>query len=164
MSAFNADEIVSIGVEIEKNGRAFYLRAAAQAESTSVRAVFEKLAAWESEHVITFEKIKETLPSQDAIQGGWYEDEAAEAYFKAVAESHIFIKNRSMDDIFAQCPTERSALTLALQFEKESIALYEALLELMGHSLGGRKEVLEIIAEEQSHVLFIENALSQLAL
>ena len=58
---FNADEIFAMGVQIEKNGVAFYTTAANNTEDTDLKNLFLQLAEWEHNHVKLFENLRMKL-------------------------------------------------------------------------------------------------------
>lgn len=158
--AFNVDEIISIGIEIEKNGHEFYTKAARNAKLPSVKKLLETLASWEKEHLIAFDKIKKGLPSE-TDESGWYADEQAHGYFKAAADSHVFVKNSDIDKLVNQCENELQVLEMALTFEKDSVVLYQTLGALVNPAFGGKAELEEVIKEELMHISVIQEHIQE---
>jgi rubrerythrin len=54
---FNASEVFDIGVQIEKNGKEFYLAAEKRSNDPFLKTMFSQLAAWEGNHVELFEQL-----------------------------------------------------------------------------------------------------------
>ena len=54
---FSAGEVFEIGIEIEKNGKAFYEEAAANTADQTIREFFTELASWEDGHIKLFENM-----------------------------------------------------------------------------------------------------------
>ncbi len=160
-AAFNVEEIVSIGIEIEKNGRIFYKKAAETTTDSVLKATLEQLAAWESEHIYTFETIKRELASASTDES-WYANEESQGYFKAAADSHVFIQNSDIPSLLSDCDTPLDIFEMALRFEKDSIVLYQTLKELVNPALGGHEELDKVIKEELMHVAYIQKQINAL--
>jgi rubrerythrin len=152
---FNANEVYQIGVEIEKNGKAFYESAAARADNADIKKLFKDLSAWEEGHVMLFENLKNELP-QDA--GGFDvsdPDGQMARYLKANADSHIFVVNTDMAELAGSCGSAKETLELAIRFEKDSVALYSSMKNVVPEDLG-REKIERLIQEELSHVAFLQ--------
>ncbi|MFU8855376.1 MAG: hypothetical protein ACNA8S_00055 [Deferrisomatales bacterium] len=144
----NVDEIYLVGVEIEKNGRAFYTAAAAATTDPEVRALCGELAAWEAKHVELFEELRRKLAPQ-ASEGGAFDpaDEERE-YIRATADGHVFVKNRDIGGLVARCTSAAALLDLAIQFEKDSVVFYSAMKQLLPRAPG----LDALIDEELRHI------------
>ena len=64
---YNAEEIYQMGIEIEKNGLAFYAAAAKSVKNADVKKLCEELGQWEGKHVVLFEALKAKLPEAAII-------------------------------------------------------------------------------------------------
>ena len=67
----SADEVFEMACEMERNGGAFYRRAAEQAADDGNRELLTGLAAMEDDHLKTFSALREEF----ARQGGIVQDE-----------------------------------------------------------------------------------------
>jgi rubrerythrin len=159
--AYTADEIFSIGVEIEKNGRRFYEAAARSASDSSAKALFDRLSKWELEHEKLFSVLQSGLSDQAKEPVSY--DPAGELglYLKAAADSHIFKVGADIQSLVKQCKTEKEALAMALTFEKDSVVLYSTMLNLVPEHLG-KKDVQKILNEELKHVSIITEEMGKL--
>ncbi len=160
--AFNADEIFKIGLEIEKNGRAFYEAVAARHAGTTAGKVFSELAAWETKHVELFEEMRKALP-EEARKGDVF-DPGSEmaAYIKDAADNHVFVRKTDITALAGSVATPAEAFDLALTFEKDSIVFYTAMKKLVADHLG-RDKVDFLIEEEVRHVAILHREKAKLS-
>lgn len=127
----NIDEVYQVGVEIEKNGKAFYQAAAAATADPAVKKLCEGLAAWETRHVELFEKLRRDLPAESREGGAFDPADEERQYLRAAADDHVFRKNTDIAALVAKCQTPKALLDLAIQFEKDSVVYYSAMKQLM---------------------------------
>jgi rubrerythrin len=158
---YSAAEIFGMGIEIEKNGKAFYEACARTARNEEVGKICKELSAWEDGHVAVFEKLKSQLPENAQ---SWLSDDAhdeLQGYLKAAADTHVFIANRDVDVVLATANTPERILATALAFEKDSVVVYSTMVRLVPDHLG-KKTLEKIIDEELSHIVFISRKMSAL--
>ncbi|ERP31926.1 ferritin family protein [Chitinivibrio alkaliphilus] len=163
MSSYNAREIIRMGVEIEKNGEQFYREAAQKHSNSTIHDILLNLANWEVNHAQLFEKLAEKLPAEPERADHIFDTEDLSfKYVKAAADSHIFIKNSNMTTLVETCNTPADVLSMALTFEKDSVVLYQSMLDNMKHSdYEGKSYIKEIAQEELKHVAIIQESLEQ---
>ncbi|MFW6170583.1 MAG: ferritin-like domain-containing protein [Planctomycetota bacterium] len=158
---FNANEVYQIGVEIEKNGKEFYLAAASAAEDPETEKLFRDLSAWEDTHVALFETLQQQLPAE----GGGFDvsdpDGEMTRYLKANADSHVFVINTDMSQLVQDCGSPDEVLKLAVRFEKDSVALYSSMKNVVPEDMG-RETIDRLIQEELSHVSFLQTRIESL--
>jgi rubrerythrin len=159
---FNAEEIYQIGVEVEKNGEAFYLQAAQACPDEDAKKLFSELAAWEKGHISLFEDLKSQLPSQLSDGETLDLDEQKQMYLKAAADSHIFIINKDVKSLVERAADPASILKLALGFEKDSVVLYTTMKSLVPKKLG-LDTIDRLINEEVQHVAMLQQKLAAFA-
>lgn len=160
-TTYNAFEIFEIGVQIEKNGKAFYEQAAGRTDVPNQKKLFSELSEWEAGHVDLFERLKDELPSAAGGADLYDPDGDMQRYLKAAADSHVFLRSLKVGELVDGCKDAREVLLLALQFEKDSVVLYSTMKEVVPPSLG-RDRIETLIKEELSHIAFIQNRLASL--
>lgn len=158
---FNADEIYSIGVQIEQNGFQFYARAAEKSEDTDLRDLFNQLAGWESKHVTLFESLRLKLPQIVRETDVYDAENMVHRYLKAVADDNVFVKGLTLvlDDLVWDSPI--TILNTALDFEKDSVVFFSSMKELVREDLG-KKEMDRLVLEELRHIGFVTAELKKL--
>jgi rubrerythrin len=144
---FTANEIVELGVQIEKNGYAFYAAVAKLKQDEKPRSIFTYLAEQEQEHVRAFEGILKNL--EEADEPETYPGEYA-AYLKALAEEHVFTKPNNGATIAKSVKTPLEAIKLAIGFEKDSILFYYEMKNIVSEN--SRPTIDELIEQEQTHL------------
>lgn len=151
---YNAEEIYEIGIQIERNGRAFYAAAAEKAADKDIRKLLGDLAEWENAHVELFSQLKKQLPPGLQNDPGLDPDQQKVLYLRAAADSHIFTRHADPEALARTCEGPVDVLQIALEFEKDSVVLYTAMKDLVPESLG--KETIDrLIHEEISHIAVI---------
>ena len=156
-----ADQLFGIGVEIEKNGRAFYASAASNAAGSSIKKLLNELAQWEKKHIEIFTALRAGLPPQARDENLYDPSDEIALYIKATADSHVFIKNSNMETLAAECNSPREILNIALSFEKDSVVFYASVREAVAED-AGKAEIEQLIHEELTHIGFLTRELQKI--
>ena len=157
---YNIVEVFELAQQIERNGSAFYRAAAKAHGDEKARALLGSLALMEDQHEILFARLAETV-SAKLGQSGYDPDAEALAYLQIAAGSHIFTTTLDPLTLVSQAKSIADVLRVALQVEKDTVALFSGLRDVMPESWG-RADVSLIIDEEKRHVVMLSTALSQL--
>ncbi|MDL2268789.1 ferritin family protein [Desulfosarcina sp. OttesenSCG-928-A07] len=152
MYDFNANEVFEIAEQIERNGAAFYRKAAAQVSDADSKTFLLELAAMEDDHEKTFATMRANLTDNEKITTVFDPNGDAEAYLKALADTRVFF-DKEIDT-----SSMKSILTAAIQAEKDSIVFYLGMKEMVPESLG-KSQIDSIIKEEMSHIRIISKRL-----
>lgn len=156
-SNFSAAEIVELGVQIEKNGEAFYLAMAEKAEDKKAAELFTFLAGEERHHIAAFERLHDAVEEYAPHES--YPDEYF-AYMREIASEHIFIQEPDGAKLAGTMKDEKEALAMALRFENDSIRFYEEMKKLV--TSGDLKVVDALIEQEKQHAAKIMSLQSDL--
>jgi rubrerythrin len=150
---FNADEIFQLGIQIETNGKQYYEMVAKNALDPSIKSLFSELSKWESEHQQLFQNLKKALP--DSAKRDTLFDPQGEfsLYMQAMAESHVFIKNKDIHGLASKCKTPQEALDIAIIFEKDSIVFFTSMKGIVPEHLG--KDKIDLLINEEIRHLSI---------
>ncbi|MBN1772282.1 MAG: ferritin family protein [Deltaproteobacteria bacterium] len=157
--AYSADEIFRIGIEIEKNGQAFYEEAARRSTDPACRKVFADLANWERQHVAVFEELRAAAVGAPPVG---LEDQLGEveSYLKAIADTHVFVRRHDPAALAAGCQSPAEALEAAIGFEKDSVVVYSSMRHLVPERLG-RDKIEALIDEELRHMAILQDLLAR---
>jgi rubrerythrin len=158
---FNAEEIYQIGVQIEKNGEAFYIAAASAASDPDAKKLFTELAAWEKGHIKLFSDLKSLLPGSLGADDSLDSDDQKSGYLRALAGGHVFIANKDPKSLVAKCSDAASVLKIAIEFEKDSVVVYTAMKNIVPPKLG-KDTIDRLINEEIQHVVMLQQRLTVL--
>lgn len=153
---YNAHEICSIGIEIEKNGKIFYETAAKNTDEKDFKNFFTELANWEETHILIFQNLQSEVSDQQQEDTLFGTDNEMHLYLKAAADSHIFLKNLDIPAIISECKSPIDILKIAQQFEKDSVVLYSTMMTMVPEDLG-KDQVQKMLNEELKHIYIIQN-------
>ena len=149
---FNADDVFEMAEQIERNGAAFYRRAADEVSDPDAKQFLTDLATMEDDHEKTFASMRKKLTETEKANTVFDPQDEAAAYLKALADTRIFfekeIDTSSMQDI----------LKAAILAEKDSIVFYLGMKELVPDELG-QSHLDGIIKEEMSHIKLLSHRL-----
>jgi rubrerythrin len=166
---FNADEVLEMALEIERNGADFYKRAAELGQMSKARAALLELAAMEEDHERTFAEMRAGLTEEERRSSGFADPEGElPLYLRVMADKRVLSKNADPARVLsggastslslapprAQSRGGQSieeVLRFAIGMEKDSIVFYLGLQELVPERLGGRR-VEQILREEMGHL------------
>jgi len=151
---FNANDIFEIAIKIEQNGALFYRRAAEQTQEENHKAFLLELAKMEDDHEITFAAMQKELTKMQAFSTTFDPDDENALYLKALADTRVFFEKQQPDNSF------KGILSAAIQAEKDSIAFYLGIKELVPAKFGQSK-IEAIIKEEMSHIRLLAGKLTE---
>lgn len=155
---FSVDEILQMAEQIERNGSAFYRKAAALSPSSGTAQFFLKLAAMEDEHEKIFSSMRTNLREEERRLSIPDPENQGQAYLKAWADGHVFdVRTNPAEKLQGKIKPEE-VLLWAISQEKESIVFYLGMKEAVPERLG-RKKVDEIIREEMNHIAILSKEL-----
>jgi rubrerythrin len=154
---FNADEILQMAEQIERNGARFYRRAAAGVSKAAGKILLD-LADRELEHEKTFAGMRAGLT--EAERKTPVPDQAGEsaAYLEAWADGHVFDVRVDPSEKLTGKETIREILLIAIGMEKDSIVFYLGMKDAVPGKMG-RSVVDKIIKEEMSHMATLSRQL-----
>ena len=158
---FNADEILKIAVEIERNGQAFYRRGAELVVEEELKKLFLELAEWEEQHERLFTEMRNKFARQNRDLSIFDPEGEAAKYLKAIADGKIFEVRAMADELSGMSEDSDNILKTALQREKDAVIFFTAMKEVVPADLG-KDEVRRIIGEELGHIRFLSDKIKEL--
>ena len=159
---FNADEIFEMAEQIERNGAKFYREAAQNASDVDVKEMLLSMAVMEDGHEQTFAQMRKELSAEDKESNIFDPDNEAAQYLKTMADFHGTEGKVSSTEKLTGSETVAEVLKIAMQAEKNSIAFYVGIKDLLV-SKSGKQKVQAIIIEEMAHVSTIGGKLQMLS-
>jgi rubrerythrin len=158
---FNVDEIFEMAQEIEHNGAKFYREAADNAKDKSVKKLFTDLAVMEDGHEKIFANMRKDLSASMKEPTVYDPDNQVVKYLQTMAAFHGMEGKAAPTQKFTGKESLEEVLRSALQAEKNSIAFYVGIKDLVSEKKG-REKVQGIIVEEMMHVSTIGGKLQSL--
>lgn len=156
----NSIAVFEIAERIERNGAAFYRRAAEMFDAPRVSKILLDLAAWENKHEQVFSRMKAQL-SQRPAEPGPPGNEQVLPEPQVIAGLAVFgIRSEPADNLYGN-ETEADILRMALQKEKDSIVFYHGLKDFV-RDKAGKAQIDRIIKEEMRHVVTLDELLNEI--
>ena len=162
MSVFlSASEIFEIAIQIERNGAAFYRKAARSAAEEQTRQELNDLAAMEDMHQKVFTDLMCSLITDEG-EPEWYDADGDEAaYLESFASGEVFDMTQDLSSQLSPTATLRDVLRLALERERDSVVFFVGLQRLIPPSMG-RDQVEAIVDEELGHITLLSKRYAEL--
>jgi len=154
-----ADDVFAMAVRIEENGNAFYEGAAEKSDDPQIKKLFKDLALMEAGHIQAFKALRSQLPGLPT-GGVWDPEGLAESYLQAAADTHIFTVEAAKPRL-AAVKTPLEAIDMALQFEKDSMAFFLGMKQILPDQ-SGKSELDKLIVQEMDHYRMLTSAKKQL--
>ena len=147
-NVFSGSEIVSFGIQIEKNGRDFYNALAEKTKNAKMQEIFRFLAVEEEKHIVIFQKILESVkvyePSE-TYPGEYF------AYMKMLAGEYVFTQTNKGVEVAQKTKSDKDAVDVGIAFEEKSIIFYEKMKKVVPE---GEISVVEKLVEQENGHLF----------
>ena len=155
MYDFNADEIFEMAEALEKNGAAFYTKAAAGATDPTAKTLLEGLAAMEVDHQKTFAEFRAQLTDKDKQPLVFDPQGETAQYLKALADTRVFFEKQ------IDMTSLEAILKEAITAEKDSIVFYLGMKDMVPDG-SGKDRIDAIIKEEMGHIQQLSRELAAL--
>jgi rubrerythrin len=159
-TAFNFGEILEIAEQIERNGMAFYEKAAERFRGDEKRMLL-RLAEMELNHQRVFSAMRRELSNADPGGAAFDPEGEAAKYLAAFADGQIFDLNVDPITLLGPEDSVRDILHTAIGLEKDSVVFYVAIREAVPESLG-KDGIDRVIKEEMDHIVLLSGMLSSL--
>jgi len=148
---FNAAEVFDMAIKIEENGKKFYDEAVKLVDDPEVKKLFSDLAIEEVLHKARFESLKAQLPGEAATPTVFDPEHEMNAYIKALADQHVFRTAEDLTVRMAAVKDARSALRMAIEFEKDSVIFFLTMQDATDDHKG-QAFISALVKEEQEHL------------
>lgn len=142
---FNANEILQMAEQIEKNGADFYRKSSEKIQDPEGKKLLLNLAEMEDQHEQTFAALRSKLSAEEKVQTVFDPEGETVRYLKALADSKVFFEKTIDTD------SMEGILKEAITAEKDSILFYLGIKDVVPEALG-RDRVDAVIKEEMSHI------------
>ncbi len=159
---FNAEEVLKMAEQIEKNGQEFYKTASNSVDDFEVSRLLSDLAEWEKGHEVLFASMRSELSRDEKSQTAIDPYCEAALYLKAMADDHVF-KQQTVKALpkLGGVENTKKIIDIAIRFEKDSLLFFLGLGRLVSPRLG-KERVYKIIDEEIGHIAYLEKQKSRL--
>lgn len=153
---FNAREILEMAEQIERNGNAFYRKAAEDVEGDDIKKFLTDLADMEVSHEKLFIEMKNQLSDKEKEDVVFDPNDDTAQYIQALADARVFFKKEIDTTSIVEVLKE------AIVAEKDSIVFYLGMKDMVPAG-NGKERIDEVIREEMKHIQVITNQLKKYA-
>lgn len=151
MITFNADEIFEMAEQIERDGAAFYRKAAESIESEG-RDMLVTLAEMEDQHEKTFAAMRAELSDAETAPVTADPNNEGAMYLQAMAEGKVFLADP--EQVFEGEVDIMDILNVAIDMEKDSIVFYQSMKSVVPKK-AGQDKIQAIVEQEIGHILIL---------
>lgn len=151
---YNAEELLELAIQIEKNGKEYFLGMAEKTDNEHVKEVFGYLAKEEQSHLENFVAIREKLSQrEEEFQvADEYTTPEMYGYVKAMFDGRIFPNLKSFAEVANEIKTDEQAVYHAISFEKDTILFFSEIMRMLGEQDENRSLIEELIRQEKIHI------------
>jgi rubrerythrin len=146
---FNAPEAFDLARQMEAGGGEFYRHAALKFSDPGIKALILKLAGMEDGHLAIFGKLKDCYLKKAPVVAGDREAPLSD-YLQSWVRGYVFNSEKKPLDRLAGMTELPEVLKLAMELEKDAIAFYAGLREMVREE--DRWVVNRIIDHELMHL------------
>ncbi len=148
---FNADEVLEMAEQIERNGALFYRKASDAVDDAGAKELLTSLADWEIGHEKIFARMRKELSEQEKQTTTFDPYGEAALYIRAFSDGQVFDINEDPESFLQGNVNLIDILKKALDREKDAIVFFSGFKTLVPDSFGSEK-IDKIINEEISHI------------
>ena len=150
---FNVNEAFEIAEQIERNGYAFYIRAAEIMTDAASEKFLLDLAEMENEHESLFGSLKRTFAGE-GVESPFDADGLALSYLRSMVDGEVFSNLRPTAEYLTGTETADEIRKLAIEFEKNTVVYFASLANAMSSEKD--KEVIQrLVGEEIQHIAIL---------
>jgi rubrerythrin len=142
---FSANEIIDIGIKLEKNGEAVYRGAIEKLPGSELVPLLEWMADEEVKHADWFAQLKHNLETKK--ENPFVAEMSRELFNEMLGEKNFSLKNVD----FSSIEEIDELIEIFIEFEKDSIIFYEVLKPFV-EDPAVRGHLKKIVDEENRHI------------
>ena len=160
MIGFNPGEIFEMAQQIERDGSAFYRKAADNMGDAEASKLLQSLAAMEDDHEKTFAAMAQELTAAERSQSVFDPDQEAQLYLEAIVDGKVFDPRNAPAGKLSGRETLGDILRTAITLEWDSILFYLGIKDAV-RGAQRQDRVESIVKEEMSHVSTLRKRLKE---
>ena len=157
-----ASTVLDVAIQIERNGLAFYGRAAEYAKAEAFQKELRGLAKMEQDHAATFTTLKQELLGNET-DADWFDPDTEMAqYLATFTEGYVFNVAADASQALTELPTLEDILSFAVEREQDAILFYVGLKEMLPKTAAA-DSIEHIIQQEMGHVVLLNRKIKALS-
>jgi rubrerythrin len=151
---FNANEVFEVAKRIERNGVAYYKKAAELMAAEDGKKLMLDLAEMEVVHEQVFAHMQKGLSAEENSEALYDPHNDAYQFLRDMADKYVFNPAEDPMKVLVPGADPKVILDSAIQREKDSIIFYEGIKAMVPEKFGV-KRLDEIIGQEMGHVIIL---------
>lgn len=162
---FNAEELMELAIQIEKNGREYYAAMVEKSQDPAVKQIFSYLFREEQSHFDHFVSIRNKLLSsrqEEFAIADEYNTPDMMNYLQAMFDGRVFPNLLSHAELAIEIKTDEQAIYHAIGFEKDTVLFFSEILCLLGRDDENYALIQELIRQEKIHIARLYTLLGSL--
>lgn len=161
--SYNAQELMQLAIQIEKNGKEYYDAMIERTDNPKVKDIFTFLAREEQSHLENFVTIRNKIIENEADYAiaDEYQTPEMYAYVEAMSDGQVFPNTVSYADIIEEIKTDEQAIRHAITFEKDTILFFYEILTMFRGNEKTKALIEELIRQEKVHIARLHTLLAQ---
>lgn len=162
---FNAEELMELAIQIEKNGKEYFAAMAERSDNPDVKKIFEYLCHEEQSHLDHFVAIRSKLiemQNQEFEIADEYNSPDMLNYLNAMSDGRVFPNLVSHGELAGEIKTDEQAIYHAIGFEKDTVLFFGEILSLIGRDNENYALIEELIRQEKIHIARLYTLLGSL--
>lgn len=152
---FNITEVFEIAEQIERNGYAFYEKAAGIASDEESKKFLLDLAAMEMDHEKLFIEMKKRFTDNE-LDSPFDGDNVALTYLQAMVDGEVFTNIKPTSDLLKGGESIEDIRRLAIEFEKNTVVYFLSLRNAVNDN-DDKLKIEKLIDEEIQHIAILTN-------
>ena len=160
-TSFNADEILKIAEQLEKNGVTFYKVAALKVSNPHINKLLSDLASWEEAHEKTLARMRAVLKENVQGEKTFDAQDKSSLHLQMLFGGNLFDLKTDPIELINDNTTIEDVLQVAVKKEKDSVIFYLSLKNLLTNRVD-QKIIDKIIDEEMDHITFLNKEITTL--
>ena len=160
MIGFNPSEVFEMAQQMERDGAAFYRKAAGYIDDSGANELLLRLAAMEDEHEKTFAEMEKELTSRERMPNVGDPYGEASLYLASLVDGKVFDPKDSPASTLTGQESIQEILETAIGLEKSSILFYIGMKDSMADDRG-KGRIDGIIKEEMGHIVVLRKELQE---
>ena len=157
--SFNAAEIFEMAEEIERNAAKFYEEASRNTSDEKTRNMLLEMSKMEWDHLDIFQQMRKQLTEQEKSTSVFDPQNEAALYLQTMADGKGCEGKISRTEKLTGKESIQEVLSIAINAEKNSVAFYSGIKELVPER-AGKDKIDAIIKEELGHLAVLNLSLA----
>jgi rubrerythrin len=154
-------EILEMAEQLERNGAAFYRRAAEGIDDSHIRTLLRDLASWEEEHEKVFARMRAKVTGKKGEGKLLDPEDERSLRLRTMVDGNVFDLKGDPAGLIKGRETIEEVLQMAVRKEKDSAVFYLCLKSVLPDD-ADPSDIERVIEEEMGHIALLNREMATL--